>query len=440
MTNIESSKAARVDKLSGRFLKDGANILAKPISALCNPSISQGVFSSACKVAKLKSIFKKGKKTDPSNYRPISLLPSISKIIERVIHDQTNAFLSDEDILYNYQSGFRGNHSTNLCLSFLTDKILKGYDEGLLTGIILIDLQKAFDTIDHEILLQKLEAINFSESTIKWFKSYLSERIFLVNIENKLSDFGEISCGVPQGSILGPLLFLIYVNDMPQAVTSTLLLYADGSCILYQHKDVVQIEKQLNEDFENLYDWFVDNKLSIHFGEDKTKFILFASKRRAKNIRQLNIKYKDINIKQHSEVTYLGCVLDEMMSGEPMALKVINKINGRLKFLYRKNTFLSLELRRMLCNALIQPHFDYACPVWYPNLTEKMKKKIQISQNKCIRFCLRLDKMHHISEEDFRLINWLPTSKRVDQYINTITFKFVNNTCPYYLKEICSSL
>ena len=170
-------------------------------------------------------------------------------------------------------------------------------------------------------MLQKLKAIKFSESTIKWFKSYLSERIFLVNIENKLSDFGEISCGVPQGSILGPLLFLIYVNDMPQAVTSTLLLYADDSCILYQHKDVVQIEKRLNEDFENLCDWFVDNKLSIHFGEDKTKSILFASKRRAKNIRQLNIKYKAINIKQHSEVTYLGCVLEDTMSGEPMALK-----------------------------------------------------------------------------------------------------------------------
>ena len=127
------------------------------------------------------------------------MLPSISKIIERVIHDQTNAFLSDEDILYKHQSGSRGNHSTNLCLSFLTDKVLKGFDEGLLTGMILIDLQKAFDTTDHEILLQKLKVIKFSESTIKWFKSYLSERIFLVNIENKLSDFGEISCRVTQG-------------------------------------------------------------------------------------------------------------------------------------------------------------------------------------------------------------------------------------------------
>ena len=141
--------------------------------------------------------------------------------------------------------------------------------------------------------------------------------------------------------------------------------------------------------------------MSIHFGEDKTKSILFASTRRAKNIRQLNIKYKEMNIKQHSEVTYFGYMLDETMSGEPMVVKVINKINGKLKFLYRKNRFLSPELRRMLCNALIQPHFDYVCPAWYTNLTEKTKKKIQIMQNKCIRFCLRLNKMHHISEADF---------------------------------------
>ena len=174
----------------------------------------------------------------------------------------------------------------------------------------------------------------------------------------------------------------------------------------------MQIEKRLNEDFENLFDWFVDNKLSIHFGEDKTKSILFASKRRAKNIRQLNIKYKDINTKQHTKVTYLGSVLDETISGEPMALKVINKINGKLKFLYKENRFLSPELRRMLCNALIQPHFDYACPVGTLILQKNRKRKYKIMQNKCITFCLRLDKMHHTSGEDFRLINWIPTSKK----------------------------
>ena len=273
--------------------------------------------------------------------------------------------------------------------------------------MILIDLREAFDTINHEILLQKLKAIRFPKITLQWFRSYLSEHIFLVNIENKLSDFGKMFYWVPQGSILGPLLSLIYVNDMPQAVKSTLLFYADDSCILYQHQEVDEIEKHLNKDFENICDWFVDNKLIIHFGEGKIKSILFASKRRSKNVRQLNIRYNHINIKQHLQVTYLGCVLDERMSCEPMAVKMINKINEKLKFLYRKNRYLIKELRRMLCNALIQPHFNYACPAWYPNLNEKMQKKIQIMQNKFIRFCLKLDKMRHVSEEEFKSINWL---------------------------------
>ena len=140
---------------------------------------------------------------------------------------------------------------------------------------------------------------------------------------------------------------------------------------------------------------------------DNNKSILFASKQRSKNIHQLNIGYNHINIKQHLQVTYLGCVLDKKISCEPMKPKVTSKKNGKLKFLYRKNRYLTKELHRMLCNALIQLHFDYAYLAWYPNLNEKMKKK-----------------------------NILPTSKRVDQCINTITYNFVNNTCPYYLNEI----
>ena len=149
----------------------------------------------------------------------------------------------------------------------------------------------------------------------------------------------------------------------------------------HQRRDVEEIEKQLNKDFEIVCDWFVDNKLSIHFGEDKTKSVLFASKRKIKSARKLNVKYKNIKIKQHSQVTYLGCVLDETLCGEPMTLKALNKINGKLKFLYRKDKFLTATLCRMLCNAIIQLHFDYACSAWYPNLNEKLKKKIQILFN-----------------------------------------------------------
>ena len=168
---------------------------------------------------------------------------------------------------------------------------------------------------------------------------------------------------------------------------------------------------------------------------------MFACQR-PKNDRQLNIRYNYINIKQYWQVTNLGCVSDETMPGEPVALKVINKMNGKLKFLYRKNRYLTKELHIMLYKPLIQPHFDYACLAWYPNLNEIMKRKIQVMQNKCIRFYLTLDKMHHISKEEFRLINWLPTSKTVDQCIKTtasitlaltIGVKFLNS--PYIVGQ-----
>ena len=164
LKNVEVTKAAGIDQISGKFLKDGARILAKPISELCNLSMTLGSFLDACKIAKVKPLFKKGSKTDPSNYRPISLLPLLSKVFERVVLNQTEEFLSLNKVLYDYQSGFGKNHSTDTCLSFLNGKILKGFDDGLLTGMILIDLQKAFDTINHDILLKKLSIIGFSEN------------------------------------------------------------------------------------------------------------------------------------------------------------------------------------------------------------------------------------------------------------------------------------
>ena len=201
-----------------------------------------------------KSLFKKGSKTDPSNYRLISLLPLLSKVFERVVLDQTEEFLSLNKILYDYESGFRKNHSTDTCLSFLNDKILKSFDDGLVTGMILIDLQKAFYTINHDILLKKLSIIGFSDHTVEWFQSDLSNRKFTVNLENSFPEALSISCGVPQGLILNPFLFLIYVNNMPMAVKCNLFLYAENTCLVFQSKNVKDIEKQLNEDFANICD------------------------------------------------------------------------------------------------------------------------------------------------------------------------------------------
>ena len=208
LQDLDENKAAGLDNLSGKFLKDGATVLAKPISQICNLSIKYSIFPSDCKIAKLKPLFKKGSKTDPKNYRPISLLPLVSKKIEKVIHDQTQRFLDKNDKIYKYQSGFRKFFSTDSCLPYLNNKIATGVKSGLYTGMILIDLQKAFDIVNHDILLKKMEFIGFSEETKKWCKSYLSNRKFKVHSKNTFPKSGNLLCGVPQESILGSLLSL----------------------------------------------------------------------------------------------------------------------------------------------------------------------------------------------------------------------------------------
>ena len=268
LKNFDKTKASGIDNLSGIFVKDGAKLLTTPVTQLCDPSISSRRFPDACKIAKLKPLFKKGTRMDPKNYRPISLLPLISKVLERVIHEQTTEFLDKYKILYKFQSGFRKNHSTDFCLSYLTDEISTCFNSGILTGMILIDLQKAFDTIDHYISLQKLPSLGFSNEVIDWFRSYLRSKKFHVNVHDKFSTTAELRCGVSQESILGLLLLLLYINDMPQAVDCDLFLYEDDTCLPYQHKDLDQINKELTKCFCNMCDWFLDNKLSIHFVDD----------------------------------------------------------------------------------------------------------------------------------------------------------------------------
>ena len=208
-------------------------------------------------------------------------------------------------------------------------------------------------------------------------------------------------------------------------------------CDIHLYADINVIEDKLNKDFNILCDWFVNNKLSIHFGEDKTKCIIVSPKNLSKSAEGLNIKRQDIKLKQYSTVEYLGCLLDSTLSGEEMALKVFKKVNGRLQFLYRQGKYLTPGLRRMICNVLIQPHFDYACSAWYPNLKKGLNKgKLQIAQNKYIRFCLSLGNRESVKYGHFKEINWLPVVNRVNQFMVVSVYKFFNDIAPAYMSEI----
>lgn len=297
----------------------------------------------------------------------------------------------------------------------------------------MLDLQKAFDTVDHGILCEKLKVMGVE--SVGWFYSYLSNRTQVVNINQSVSDIGNVTCGVPQGSILGPLLFLCYINDMVTSINNDckLMLYADDSAIIFSHRDPDIIAHRLGKELESCSQWLVDNKLSLHLG--KTECIMFGSKRKLRKTKDFSIFCNGQNIKSQKSVKYLGVELDQSLSGESIASSVIKKVNSRLKFLYRQGYFLNASLRQMLCNSLIQCHFDYASASWYSGLTNHFKKRLQIVQNKVVRFIYNYGPRTSVKSSDLSGLGMLDVESRVKQMRLNHVYKVFNRNCPMYLND-----
>ena len=276
--------------------------------------------------------------------------------------------------------------------------------------MVLIDLQKAFDTVDYTILTTKLNPTGIDDSAGSWFKSYLAGRKQVIN--GRLSTAGNITCRVPQGSILGPLLFNIYVNDMVTSVNCDIFLYADDSTLLVSGKNPAVIQNTLSIELNAIRGWLEENKLSIHLG--KTESILIASKIRLARADRLKISSGSVAIESKSKITYLGLTFDNDMSFSYMGNSVIKKVNAKLKFLYRKSAFFGTNERKLLCSALVNPHFEYACNAWYRSVNAKVKHKLQTAQNKIIRYLLNYGCRRHIGFSDFKKSNCLDINAMVD--------------------------
>ena len=436
LCKLNVSKSTGIDGFKPKFLKDGADVIKGAVTHIINLSLETGIVPNGLKSAIVKPLYKKSSRLDVGNYRPVSILPTISKILERAVYVQMEKHLKDNNILYEFQSGFRTSYSTDTCLINLQDGIRKEISQGKYVGMVLIDLQKAFDTVDHDILLEKLNAMGFNHN--KWFESYLKGRKQMVVANDVSSETGTVTCGVPQGSILGPLLFLCYVNDMPISVKCKLLLYADDSALIVSGFDSKEIADELSRELESCRQWLIDNKLSLHLG--KTEAILFGSRRKLKRTNSFDVKCGEIKVKNVNSVKYLGLQIDNNLSGTSVIEDIIKKCNTRLKFLYRYNDMLNLEVRKTLCTALVQCSFDYSCCSWYPGINETFRKKLQVMQNKMIRFILKLDNRAHIGNDELIRAGFLSVSDRIKQLKLGHVFKIWNKTCPSYLTENFSRL
>ena len=234
---------------------------------------------------------------------------------------------------------------------------------------------------------------------------------------------------------LGPLLFLCYVNDMVTSIDSDckLLLYANDSTILFSHKDPKVISEKLGKVLESCSSWLVDNKLSLHLG--KTESILFGSKRKLSKVENFQIKCNEQAIESTKQVKYLGLNIDSNLSGESIVNNILGKVNARLKFLYRHGDCLSKQTRKTLSSALILCHFDYSCSAWYSGLNKSFKHKLQVAQNKVVRFINHLGPRVRVTNEMLSELNLLNVDTRVKQLKMNHVHKIVNNKGPAYMKE-----
>jgi retron-type reverse transcriptase len=248
-----------------------------PFTAIINKSLETGEVPSSLKLAKVVPIYKAKNKEEFNNYRPVSLLPCISKILEKVIHKRLYNFLLLNDVLYKSQYGFRPKHSTSNAITELSNDIITSLENKQLTLAVFLDLSKAFDTIDHMTLLDKLAHYGVRGVALEWFRSYLTNRRQYVQVNDNRSQIDTITYGVPQGSVLGPLLFIIYTNDLPRNLkTVKSILFADDTTIYQSSNNTEKLYKAMNEQLKILEDWFKANKLSLN--ASKTNYILFRNK------------------------------------------------------------------------------------------------------------------------------------------------------------------
>lgn len=433
LLELNPTKATGVDNMPARFLRDAAQVISPSITHIVNLSIESGKFPSELKLARVIPLYKKGSKQDHGNYRPVSILCVMSKIIEKIIYEQIDQYITSHNLLYEFQSGFRKSHSTDTCLLFLTDYIKKEIDRGNLCGMVMLDLQKAFDTVDHSILLRKLTAMGFNGMATNWASSYLRGREQRVEVGGVLSDLRTMDCGLPQGSVLGPLFFLLYINDMQSACSCDLLLYADDSALMVSNKNKAVIESRLSMELENVSQWLSENRLSLHIG--KTESILFSTSRKQKNQEGFKVQLGSSVVTSTKSVVYLGCTLDNTLSGESMSKKVVVKVNHRIKFLARNSKYLDRKALRALAGALVQCHFDYACLSWYDSAPSNMKIRLQTAQNKLVRIVLQLPTRTHLDQPHFNSLGWLRVDKRVSMLKLCIVYKISKGEVPSYLNN-----
>jgi len=380
--SLQATKSPGYDCYSPKVIKMAVETIAVPLTIVFNCSLRTSVFPDGLKIAKVRPVYKAGDKLMMSNYRPISVLSVFSKILERLMFNRISAFLNCHNVLADNQYGFRDNRTTSLALLDLVDKIANKLEEKYLSVGIFMDLSKAFDTVNHDILLKKLNLYGVRGNANNWIRNYLENRLQFVQIQNSLSCMMPITCGVPQGSVLGPLLFLIYINDIIHvSKVAEIILFADDTSLFFSDTDVNGLCDTINQELDKVATWFKLNKLSLNI--KKTNFILFKT-RNSKNLYDLKLSIDGIDIDRVIKTKFLGVIVNETLTWTDHIRMVKQKVSKSIGIIAHMRYVLPFSIMVSLYHALIEPYLLYCNIVWAAQRTEELNG-LFLLQKKSVR-------------------------------------------------------
>lgn len=431
-----TSKASGCDGISRRMVMFIANIILTPLTHIINFSLSSGFYPEEWRKAFILPLPKIHNPSLPTHYRPISILPFLSKIIESVVHRQLSSFLTKHDLFDPLQSGFRAGHSTSTALLKITEDIREGMENKCVTVLVLIDFSNAFNAVDHDLLLAFLTRYSISAPVIKWFSSYLRGRRQAIRTDGGNSDWCEVGAGVPQGGILSPLLFSLFINSITSYLKCQYHLYADD-LQLYRQTKISLLHSTihcLNQDLMRIQNWSLNHGIAVNAA--KCQAIIVGSSRQLALIDTNslpNLIFDRYTIPFSTKVKDLGIIIDNSLSWSDQVNEVSRKFYSTLHPLLRFKHFLPTKAKLHLVNTLLLPIIDYG-DVCYLDLNQVHLNKLDRLLNTCIRFIFGLRKYDHISH--YRsLLKWLPIRERRHLRILCLLFTLLSHpTTPPYLK------
>ena len=381
ISSFDQQKSSGPHSIPTHILHLLKNDICIPLNKIFNLSFSTGKHPDILKISKTIPIYKKGSRLLVSNYRPISLLSNLNKILEKLVHSRVYKFLEDFQCIYSLQFGFRKKHSTNHALTDITETIRQALDNKKFACGVFVDLQKAFDTVNHDILIAKLDHYGIRGLANDWFSSYLKNRSQFVSILGYDSSIKPINHGVPQGSVLGPLLFLMYINDLHFAIKkSKVYHFADDTNLLNISTSPKKMEKDINFDLKILYKWLLANKISLNC--DKTEIIFFHKP--GVKTPDLKIKMNGHRIFPSKNLRYLGIYLDETLNGGFHCKTLATKLKRANGMLCKARHYISKDDLKILYYAIFSSHLMYGCQIWGQTINS-FNQKIMKLQNRALR-------------------------------------------------------